>query len=431
MRWQWFYIIFFIPMLSSCLESPDMTTGIVNGKEKPTVMTGPSVPFPDDGILLFQGEITGTGKDEKVEKGFYWSTVSNNPSSNDNKMSVSDANANAFQYELKGAAGNTTYYWRAYAENSFGRDSGEVRSYQTPPIWTPRRIFPPESRGRGGIFLLADRIYMVCGVKSPSAEAFVSDTWEYSIAPNDWSTADSISFPGEKRRYPVVFTIENRAFVGTGSLPSGIPSKDFYQFNADSRKWQEVATPDDFEARTQAVAFSLNGKGYVVGGYSANIVNLNDVWQYTYSDADGYWKKMNNFPAGFYGGISISNNSRAFVGFSDVSEFRRILYEYNEKDDSWTVFTTLPNDTKEIYSGVIIQNTIYIVDKDNIIWACDMSDETKTWKEKTRLSDVFLIDPPKIEGGFQNLLTTGNSNSIYVGLGYNKYLYEYRPLWDN
>jgi N-acetylneuraminic acid mutarotase len=428
MKRHWLYILFFIPALSSCLESPEMTSGTVNAKEEPTVATLSTDPIPNDGSLLFQGEITYIGKGEIIEKGFYWWTDFYNPDVKDTIVVISDVNTGVFEYELKNAlGGKKTYYWQAYVINSYGEDKGEVRSCETPEIWIEKRPFPTDSRGRGVVFILINKIYMTCGVKFWNLSSFVDDTWEYAITSNDWGGADSIAFPGDKRIDPVYFTIGNLAFVGTGSQANLQAYKDFYQFNAGSKKWMEIDTPDDFEARFDAAAFGLDGKGYVVGGMSADNKALNDVWQY--NPNDNSWEKKGNFPVNFNKGISISGNNRAFVGFGlgDTSESRRTLWKYDDVTDSWDVFAEFPDETTNVFSGVIVQNVIYVVDEKNNLWGLNISD--KTWIRKSDFPTEFKSE----NGNYVNplLLTTGSSNSIYIGLGFTKQLYEYRPLWDN
>ena len=430
MKRQGFYILFFIPMLTACLESPEMTTGIVNGKEKPTVMTIPASPFSSDGNLFFKGEITSKGKDDTIENGFFWSTDSDDPGINDHIVIGNVNDNNIFTYELQQASGEKTYYWRAYAKNRYGYDFGEVDSCQTPEIWVEKGSLNAFARGNGAVLVLNNNIFMTCGEYQLGGRVPTNETWEYSIATDHWSQKES--FPGDNRIYPVAFSIGNYVFVGTGLKAAGVAHKDFYRYDSSvsENSWLEIATPDDLEARYEAVAFSLNGKGYLVGGLLADRDRdaLDDVWQY--DPGNDSWKKKNPFPAHFSGGISIYNNNRVFVGFGDASD-TRILWEYNEATDSWNEFiTTLPDKVvKKIYSGVIVQNILYIVDGDNTIWACDISNETKTWKRKTDLPlDLLKVDG---DGGNQTLLSTGNSNSIYVGLGFNKLLYEYHPLWDN
>lgn len=411
---------------SSCLESPDMTVGIVNGKEMPTVLTKmdtPSLQSNHDGNILFQGEITSDGKAEITEKGFYWSTVNNNPGIADSIVVVSNE---SFLYNLVNASGSKTYYWRAYAKNSYGYDYGEVNSCKTPAIWEEKDSLSTNSRGRGAIFTVNDKIYITCGELSGSGRVPVKETWEYSITSGKWNINYFNSFPGDYRIDPVVFTIGNYSYVGTGWKAAGEIFKDFYKYDENSNPvWTEIKTPDSLDARYGAAAFSLNGRGYLLGGYSSRNGVLNDVWQYN-PDEDN-WERKNDFPVKFYGGISICNNSRVFAGFGETGT-ARILWEYNPVADSWSEFAYLPDEIKKkIYSGVIIQNTIYIVDGNNQIWTLNLSD--KTWKKKTDLPSKFLNADG--EGGYQTMLVPNNSNSIYIGLGFSKYLFEYRPLWDN
>ena len=428
MMWRKLYIVFlFAALFTACLESPEMTTGIVNGKEKPTVGIASILrvsPIQSDGTLVFQGEIASKGKADIIERGFYWSTTSNDPGINDSIIQ-STANTDTFKYILQAVSGEKTYYWRAYARNSFGYAYSEVDSVTTPKIWIPKAVLTADSRGWGAVFTLNNKIYMTCGLKSFGSGVFATDTWEYSIAYDSWSRqGDDVSFPGAARRYPVAFTIGNRAFVGTGTQAALQAYKDFYQFDINSNKWTEIATPDNFAARYEATAFSLNGKGYVISGFSADGSPLNDVWQYDAINSS--WKKMNDFPINFFGGISISNTTRSFIGFGIPPESASTLWEYDSASDSWSEFSTLPDSiTTRIFSGTIIQNSIYVVDGINQIWALNISD--KTWKKKSKLPFLNAYG----ESGNQLLLTTGTSNSIYTGLGFSNDLYEYRPLWDN
>ena len=421
MKRKLLYTLFLIPAFTSCLESPEMTTGIVNGKEKPTVITGQADPHCLDGCLYFQGEIKDIGKAEVIKKGFCWSTVSTDPGISDNII-LSDANSDAFSYELKNAIGDKTYYWRAFAENKYGVEFGEIQSTQTPPIWDEKEEFSGRGRGNGAVCVLDNKIFMFCGEleRISGGRDLTNVTHVYNVINDRWDELDD--FPGDLRLYPVAFTIGNYIFVGTGNV-SGTAINDFYRLDIILGSWTEIKTPADLEEREKSVAFDLNGKGYLVGGLSVRSIMLDDVWQY---DPVNGWVKKGNFPVRLSGGISISDNKRVFVGFGSS----RTLWKYYEKTDKWEEFTILPDRVgKTIKSGVIIENTIYIVDENNTIWNLDMNNETKIWKEKTKLPEVF--PDSKITEENQKLLTTGNSNSIFVGLGFTKLLYEYHPLWDN
>ena len=427
MKQKWFYIIFLIPALYSCLDSPEMTTGIVNGKEKPTVLTIQAEPFVMDGHLSFHGEIKDTGKAAITEKGFFWSTVDSDPRENSNKI-LSSSDANIFSCDKKDASGDSTYYWRAFAKNIHGYDYGHVYSFKGEYVWEKKEELNANySRGRNAVIEYKNKIYAICGEYEPASRP-LGDAWMYDISENKWHQRDN--FPGDERRYLVAFAIGNKIYAGTGQKAAGAIFNDLYQYDIAVNEWtgEKIDTPDGFEARYNAVAFSLNDKGYIVGGRKNINTVFNDVWQY--DPENDSWNKKEDFPVNFSGGISISHNNRAFVGFNSNSELPRTLWEYDEANDRWEEFTTLPDEIeREIVSGVIVQNTIYILDEKNKIWTCDMNNDTKTWKFKTDLPKD-LLNANKT-GEEHKLLTTGYSNSIYVGLGFTKLLYEYRPLWDN
>ena len=407
------------------MESPEMTTGIVNGKEKPTVLTDSTNSLHSDGTLVFQGEIQSPGKSDITETGFYWSSASNDPNTKDNTVIISVADV--FNYELQDVSGEKTFYWRAYAKNSYGYDYGKVQSFKTPAIWERKDSLTAYNRGKGVVFSVNDKIYITCG-ELEWGHIPANNTWEYNITENNWK--EVLPFPSDGRINPVYFTIGNTAFIGTGLTPQLVARKDFYLFNPAiaSKVWTEITTPDNFDARYEAIAFSLNGKGYVIGGLSTDRKALSDVWQY--DPENNLWKKINNFPVNFYGGISISGNNRVFAGFGETEESQKTLWEYNEEADHWTEFAFLPKEINtKIYSGVIVKKTIYIVDEKNTIWTLNTEDDTKTWNKKTTLPSIFFNENG--EGGFQSLLTKNKSNSIFVGLGFSNQLYEYRPLWDN
>jgi len=421
MKQKWL-IFMLLPVFYSCLESPDMTTGIVNGKEKPSVITILANPHNTDGRLIFHGEIISTGKAGITERGFYWSTVSNDPGIGDNII-LSNVNNDSFTCEMKDIPGNKAYYWRAFAKNTYGYDFGEVYSFKTPQIWEAKESLNAISRGRSAVAVHNNKIYIICG-EYDSGGIPIKDVWEYDILSNNW--LQLAFFPGDSRRYPIAFAIENKIYAGTGQMAHGVAFSDFYQYDHTVREWSKIVTPNDFEARYGAVSFSLNSKGYIVGGRSANNEDLNDVWQY--NPENNSWEKNNDFPIYMYGGISMNDNNRAFVGFSSESELPRTLWEYKADTDTWSEFITLPDEVgRIIYSGVIFHNTMYVVDEKNTIWTYDMNDVTKIWKYKNILPVELLKNDGS--GGEQKLLTSGNS--IFVGLGFTKQLYEYRPLWDN
>jgi N-acetylneuraminic acid mutarotase len=392
--------------------------------EEPSVISGENAAFPADGALIFTGEVTALGKITDIfEKGFCWGIDAENLT--DTVFIESDSfGLGVFSYTWQNACGNTTYYWRAFAKNNnYSNSDGEVRTYRTPVIFETKGRFTGKQRSNFAVFTLKNSFYMTCGDNN---SFLYSDIYRYDG--NEW-WSDLNNMPGNDRRYPVAFTInDSLAYVGTGQGINNsrrVSYGDFYIFNGTARTWTEtpIATPVEMP-RHEAVAFGLNNKGYVVGGHTEDEV-FRDVWEYSLNSGTGLWKKINNFPTVFYGGICIYDKERVFAGFGNNIETENTLWEYDAVKDQWKEFAETPvyphGGRAKIRVGVIIRDRIYMLDVINIIWELDLT--TGEYKQKSALPNEF---PPQNE---QYMFSIGDA--IYIGLGGTELFYRYYPFWDN
>lgn len=413
------FIPFLFPALHSCLDTPDMTVGIANTKDEPSVVSGETAYSSPDGALQFIGEVTVLGRSTDVfEKGFYWGFDAENLT--DSVSLENDRSRGRFSYLLQNARGGATYYWRAFAKNNYGISFGEIRIHATPAIFEDKGNFTGMSRSNFTVFSLKNVLYLTCGYKNK----IFSDVWRYDGS-RWWNDIDNI--PGNERRYPVAFTInDSLAYVGTGQgifNSQRVSYGDFYIFDRTAERWTEIETPAEMP-RHEAVAFSLNNKGYVVGGHTEDEI-FKDVWEYSLGNAAGSWKKCNDFPCLFYGGVCIYDKERVFAGFGNNNETENTLWEYNAVEDEWTEFVSLPvypnGNPAKIRAGQIMRNRMYLLDVNNVIWELDLT--TGKYKQKSMLPKEF---PPQTEQ-YMFLI----SDAIYVGLGGTSLFYKYDPFWDN
>jgi hypothetical protein len=400
-----------------------MTVGIANMKEEPAVVSGENVILHNDGALIFTGEVKVLGKIVDIfEKGFYWGFDAENLTDSV-ILGNSSLEPGIFSYQLQNACGDTTYYWRAFAKNDYGISLGEIRKYNTPVIFEAKGNFTGKLRSNFTAFSLKNVLYMACGSYN---NVIFSDIWRYDGS-QWWNDIDNI--PGNTRRYPVAFTInDSLAYIGTGQGidgPRRISYGDFYSFDGTTGRCTEIETPDEMP-RHEAVAFSLNNKGYVVGGHNSENAEFKDVWEYSLNGGTGSWKRINDFPTIFYGGICICNNERVFAGFGNNSETENTLWEYDTVNDRWTEFITttpvyLQGNSAKIRAGQIIRDKIYLLDVANIIWELNLT--TKEYKQKSALPKAF---PQENEQYMFSVV-----DAIFFGLGGTSLFYRYYPLWDN
>ncbi len=157
----------------------------------------------------------------------------------------------------------------------------------------------------------------------------------------------STAFPGHGREGGVSFVIGGSAYVGTGYYYSNnnFYLNDFWKYDQVSGSWSRIA---DFPgaARYDAVAFSINGKGYVGLGSSSGSNYLKDF--YEYNPGTNTWSKIADFPGtGRYGAVAFSIGNAGYAGTgSDGTSAKGDFYKY--ESGVWTAVASLPSGQERV-----------------------------------------------------------------------------------
>jgi N-acetylneuraminic acid mutarotase len=186
----------------------------------------------------------------------------------------------------------------------------------------------------------------------------------------DWEKVGA--FKGYARTEAVSFVIGDYAYVGTGySWTEEEDFRDFYRFDSNSKKWTKVASlPEEAEARHAAVAFSAGGKGYVGTGYSENSERkLKDFWEFDPSVGNlGEWKRIADFPEeaseeGRYGAIAFSLNGKGYVGTGYSGRRLNDFYRYDPSTGEWSGFRSENEQEPLDIGGSLRQDAVsFVVD---------------------------------------------------------------------
>jgi N-acetylneuraminic acid mutarotase len=139
----------------------------------------------------------------------------------------------------------------------------------------------------------------------------------------NWFTA--ADFKGDSRSEAAAFVINNKAYVLTGASGKG-PYNDMYAYDVDNGNWTKMESlPGD--VRAGAVAFALNGKGYVGTGYNGD-TEVRDFWEY--DPATRVWTRKDSLPGDArHDAVAFTVNGKAYVcggwdnnkAFNDCWEF--------------------------------------------------------------------------------------------------------------
>ncbi len=163
------------------------------------------------------------------------------------------------------------------------------------------------------------------------------------------------NYPGSATDGAPAFTIGNYAYVG-----GGIGSKTFYKFDPSNDSWTQLADIPSGNNRGWAFGFVINGKAYVCGGDKTGSFDVYKNVQ-EYDPATDTWTQKANLPIAMDGAFACSVNGKGYVigGFNGSAAIANV-YEYDPTADTWTTKTSYPGGQAIFPSGFVIDNKIYV-----------------------------------------------------------------------
>lgn len=164
-----------------------------------------------------------------------------------------------------------------------------------------------------------------------------------------WTQVDSFPLAAQGRYGAVAFVINGKAYVGTGFRPStgttdlDIYFKDFWEFDptrpAGSQWSASAVTELPSVGRREAVAFSLNGKGYVGTGLADGSQALKDFW--CYDPGSNTWTVSNFNGEIRLGAVAFVLGDKAVVclgtGSANGTSYRMDVNIFNGSTNEWSV----------------------------------------------------------------------------------------------
>jgi N-acetylneuraminic acid mutarotase len=225
--------------------------------------------------------------------------------------------------------GDKGYIATGYNDDELYEELGDFWEFDSKTgNWTQLEDFAGSARYQAVGFAAGGYGYLGTGYDG----SHLKDFWQFNPESGEWNQV--VSLKGEKRRSGLAFVIDEYAYVGTGTN-NGIYETDFWEFDPMVDDWSlltDLDEDDDYAViRQSAVAFELNGKGYITVGAAG--ANVNSTWEYT--PGSDIWEEKTAFEgSGRSGAVAFTVNGRSFValGQSGSSRF----------DDIWEF---LPNET--------------------------------------------------------------------------------------
>ncbi len=205
--------------------------------------------------------------------------------------------------------------------------------------WSKKTDFGGTARYSAVGFQVGGKAYFGTGYDGN----YLKDFYQYDDSANTWALVNG--FSGNKRRNAAVFIINDKAYLGTG-VNNGVNQEDFWEFDTAKDIWtrkRDIDQDDDDDysynddyaiTRSNASSFTTNGLGYIVGGEG-----LKTVWEY--NPTTDLWEErtaMEGAARTDAVGFSINNRGFYMLGrtgttyFDDAWEFKP-LEEQNDDDN--------------------------------------------------------------------------------------------------
>ncbi len=214
--------------------------------------------------------------------------------------------------------------------------------------------------------------------------------------PNSW--VKKADFTGLKRERAVAFTINGVGYLGTGVDTSETVLKDLWRYDDITDSWTQMADIPGSERRN-AIGFAIGNYGYVTTGIntaSATAVGatkLNDNWRY--DPSTNSWTAMAGFPGnnggGMYFGACFVVNDQAFVvgGKHGPNNYTSNMYMYDPSQDLWYLAANFPGGLRYQLSALSVDGKGYVgLGTDQDLYRQDWWEykpTTNTWVQKADL----------------------------------------------
>lgn len=201
-----------------------------------------------------------------------------------------------------------------------------------------------------------------------------------------WS--DLPVFPGEARFWNTAFTIGSKGYVCLGYTGMNtLASKQLWEYDMNADTWR-AKHPFPAEERSQAIGFSIDGKGYAGLGENINFDHYKDLWQY--DPVMDSWQQKSSFPGVFNlyidppSCVVIDHKMYMYLPGSDQS-----FWEYDPSTDRWTAMP-FNNALKGrwVWEGLNWNNRGFFLETDGVSYKSNF----KLWEYIPSTNQVVMFD---------------------------------------
>jgi Galactose oxidase, central domain len=266
-------------------------------------------------------------------------------------------------------------------------------------------------------------------------------------------------FNGAARSESVVFVIGNYAYVGTGIDNSFNRYNDLWQLQVTGNNcsWFQLASAVNMTPRNSAVAFTINGQGYVGSGTNGTVA-FSDFWQY--NPSTNQWNQIASmgdsltgfaprFDAVGFGIQTAGTEGLGYVGTgNNYTEYLKDFWAYDPTVNTWSQEVSYDGFKRTAAVAFVYNNRAYLVTGlgtggtvTNDFWRFDPSQpDSSKWFQ---LNHITNFSPESFDDAYttiarynavgfviQHITSDGGGDKGYISTGINGSLYEWTWEYD-
>ena len=197
------------------------------------------------------------------------------------------------------------------------------------------------ARSSAVAFSIGDKGYVGTGIDSDRNE--LKDFWSYDVTNNTWERI--ADFGGTARRGAIAFALEGKGYVGTGD-DGDEDRKDMWQYDPATNAWEQVASFAGVK-KTDATVFVINDLAYVATGAKNGVL---DEEFFAYDPVENRWESRlpldeeDDYNIIRSGAVAFTLNGKGYIAMGSTGSTRRDIWEYDPLNDLWDEKTELDSD---------------------------------------------------------------------------------------
>lgn len=274
---------------------------------------------------------------------------------------------------------------KLYVGGGYNGSSAMVSFYEYNPnsdTWTPKANLPSPVYS-ASCFVLNTKGYVVCGADPQ----LTRNVFEYDPVSDTWAIKNN--FPSLPRMNLTGFSLNGRGYLFGGFVGSNTSMSDMWEYDQATDSWIAKANCPG-TTRNGPASFVINGKAYVGLGCNYNgTINYSDM--YEFNPVTNSYNAISNLPAGRNSVADFSIGNFGYVGVGNSNSGGLIyplnFWRYDPSLDTWNSLPDFNGPAKAHVFSETVGNKPYIGCGDNATGSIGYMNDNWTWD-----SCSFFID---------------------------------------